>query len=67
MRRTPLALPLPLLFYSDLSPPPSALLLFVFSMWFYFLMPLSVPSPLPSALFPPHLDLLLFLGLEFTL
>lgn len=58
--KTPLALPLLFLFYSDLSPPPLALLPFVFSMWFYFLMALSAPSLLPS----PHLSLtsLLFLG-----
>lgn len=59
--KTPLVLPLLFLFYSDLSAPPSALLPFVFSMWFYFLMPLSSPALLSPALFPPLLDFLLFL------
>lgn len=60
--KTPLVLPLLFLFYSDLSPWPSALLPFVFSMWFYFLMPLSAPALLPPALLPPLLDLLFLLG-----
>lgn len=60
--KAPLILPLLFLFYSDLSPPPSAPLPFVFSTWFYFLMPSSVLSLFLSGLFPPLLDLLLFLG-----
>lgn len=38
--KAPLVLPLLFLFYSDLSPYPRPY--FVFSMWFYFLMPFSV-------------------------
>lgn len=58
--KAPLILPLLFLFYSDLSPYPQPY--FVTSMWFYFLMPFSVLSLLLSGLFPPLLDLLLFLG-----